>query len=274
MKAMIQGRAARGRHLAGQQPEKFDHATFQHLKKCSYSSPDISLNTVGSSASAKSALDLLAVNGQGQYDAELVDKNVAVLNSGNDMLTEASKAADTLATTINKHTVMADKMVTDVICITKNLADLDVATVNQPMTVADRAIVEASKSDDPTTAQQAVNNEVNPISETNANSEMNSIANLSLNELFISDTDRSEIVTKDMMQKSLVLDFPLSPPSTTVPVSSPTQEVDLDYYNDFQSDASWVMASDDDHDDLRRLVDLKNLRVLKKAKTFEEWEML
>ncbi|KAF7915425.1 hypothetical protein BELL_0308g00070 [Botrytis elliptica] len=274
MKAMIQGRAARGRHLAGQQPKKFDHATFQHLKKWGYSRPDNSINTADSSASAKSALDLLSVNGQGQYDAELVEKNVAVLKNRKDMLTETSKAADTLATTIDKHTVMADKMDSDVIGITKNLAELDVATVNQSINIADKAVVEATKSDDITTAQQAVNNEVNPISGTTGNAEMNSIANLSLNELFISDTDRSEIVTKDMMQKSLVLDFPLSPPSTTVPVSSSAQEVDLDDDSDFQSDASWVMASDDDHDDVAEASRPEELESVEESEDVEEWEML
>ncbi|TGO21020.1 hypothetical protein BPAE_0248g00160 [Botrytis paeoniae] len=270
MNAMFLDRAARGRQLAGQQPGKFDHAVFQHLRQWGYSRPDASIDTVDSATLASSALCLLAVKGQGHCVPEVADKEVVMLNNANDTFTETSKAIDTPASTINKHTVMADKMVTDVVDITKKLADLDVATTKKNPSLS--LIKPSSKP--PESMKSLPHNEQSITSETTANTEMTNIENLALNEHFISENDRSEILSKDMMQKPVVLDFPSAPPSTPVPASSPTQEVDLEYDSDIQSDASWVMAGDDDHDDNAEVDAVKGLKSVEESEEVEEWEML
>ncbi|TGO58144.1 hypothetical protein BCON_0058g00270 [Botryotinia convoluta] len=270
MNAMILGGAARGRRLADKQPGNFDHATFQHLRKWGYSRPDTSMNTADSAALASSALDLLDVKEQSQYAAELADKEVTVYNSTNDTLTETSKATDLPASVMNEHTVMANDLVTDTIDITKKLADINIATANKLVTIADKAVVEATKSDYITTAQQAAINEVNSTSEATVDAEMTTIENLALNELLISDTDRSEILSKDMMQKSLVLDFPLAPLSTPVAASGSTQEVDFEDDSDVQSEESWVMAGDD----VAEASGLEEVDRVEESEEVEEWEML
>ncbi|KAF7885309.1 uncharacterized protein EAF01_011374 [Botrytis porri] len=199
MKAMILGRAVRGRQLADKQPVKFDHATFQHLRQWGYSRPDTSISTDNFAAVASTALDLLAVD----Y----------------------------------------------------------------------KAAIEVNKISDVTTTHQAVNNKVNPINETIANAEMTAIDNLAPNEFHISDTDNPEITSKDVMQESLVLDLPSVPPSTPEAASSPIKKVDLEYNSDIQSDASWVMPSDDDRDDVAEAGAPEELESVEESEEVEEWEM-
>ncbi|TGO10934.1 hypothetical protein BTUL_0121g00070 [Botrytis tulipae] len=272
--AMTLGRAARERQLAHKQPGKMSFATFQYLRKWDSLSSDTSLNTADSAAPASSALDLLDVKEQSQCAAELADKEVTVFDNADDTLTKTSKATDIPATVMNEQTVLANDLVTDTIDITKKLADIDIATTDKLVTIADKAVVEATKSDDITTLQQAVSDEITSIGEPTANVEMINIENPALNDLLISDTDKSEILSKDMTQKSLVLDFPSAPPSTPVRVSSPTQEVALEYDSDFQSDASWAMAGDDDHDDVAEAGGLEELESVEESEEVEEWEML
>ncbi|TGO34370.1 hypothetical protein BHYA_0200g00150 [Botrytis hyacinthi] len=274
MNAMILGRAARERQSADKQPGNFDSATFQYLRKWGYLRPDTSLNTADSAALASSALDLLDIKEQSQCATEPVHKEVTIFNNANDTLTKTSKATDIPATVMNEQTVLANDLVTDTIDITKKLADIDIATTDKLVTIADKAVVEATKSDDITILQQAISDEIISIGELTANAEMTNIQNLALNDPLISDADKSEILSKDMMQKSLVLDFPLAPPSTPVPASSPTQEVNLEYDSDFQSDTSWAMASDDDHDDVAEAGGLAELESDEVSEEVEEWEML
>ncbi|KAF5875715.1 uncharacterized protein Bfra_011478 [Botrytis fragariae] len=253
--AMILDRTARGRQLAGQQPGKFGDAMFQHLRQWGYSRPDAPIDTAYSATLASSALDLLAVKGQGQCAPQVADKEVVMLNNANDTFTETSRATNILTSTVNEHNVMANKLVTDTIEITKKFTDIDIATVDELTDIADKAFVEATKNDGATTSQQTVNSEVNSSSETTANAEMTNIENLALNELLISDTDKSDILSKDMMQ-------------------NPKQEFDLEYDSDLQSDASWAIAGDDDHNVVAEASGLKELESLQESEEAEEWQML
>ncbi|KAF7926092.1 uncharacterized protein EAE97_010392 [Botrytis byssoidea] len=274
MNAMTLGRAARERQLAHKQPGKMSFTTFQYLRKWGYLSSDTSLNTADSAALTSPALNLLDVKEQSQCAVELADKEVTVFNNANDTLTKTSKATDIPATVMNEQTVLPNDLVTDTIDVTKKLADIDVATTDKLVTIADKADVEAAKSDDITTLQQAVSDEIFPIGESTANAEMTIIEDPALNDLLISDTEKSEILSKDMMQKSLVLDFPSAPPPTPVRISSPRQEVDLEYDSDFQSDASWATAGDDDHDGVAEAGGLEELESVEEIEEVEEWEML
>ncbi|KAF7903950.1 hypothetical protein EAF00_001284 [Botryotinia globosa] len=273
MNTMTLGRAARERQLAHKQPGNISLVTFHHLRKWDYLTSD-SLNTADSAALASSAFDLLDVKEQSQCAAELADKEVTVFNNANDTITKTRKATDIPATVMNKQTVSAKYLVTDTIDITKKLADIDIATTDKLVSIADKGVDEAKKSDDITILQQAVSDEITSIGEPTANVEMTNIENPALNELLISDTDKSEILGKDLMQKSLVLDFPSAPHSTPVRVSSPIQEVALEYDSDFQSDASWAMAGDDDDDDVAEAGGLEELESVERSEEVEEWEML
>ncbi|TGO64794.1 hypothetical protein BOTNAR_0084g00260 [Botryotinia narcissicola] len=237
MNAMTLGRAARERQLTHKQPGKINLDTFQYLRKRGYLSSDNS-NTADFTALANSARDLLDVKEESQCAAELADKEVTIFSNADDTLTKTSKTSDIPATVMNEQTVLVNDLVTDTIDITKKLADIDVATTDKLVIIADKAVVEATKSDDITKLQQAVSDEIVPIGEPTANAEMTIIEDPALDDLLISDTQKSEILSKDMMQKSLILDLPSAPPPTPVRISSPRQEVNLEYDSDFQSEAS------------------------------------
>lgn len=270
MNAMILGRAARERQLADKQPGKINFATFQYLKKWGYLRPDASMNTADSAALASSALDLLDVKGQSQYAAELVDKKVTGFNNANDKLTETSKATDTFASIVNEQTVMANNLATDTIDVTKKLADIDIATADKPITIADKVIVEATKSDDITLLQQADSDEIISIGEPRADAERTTIEDIDPKKFIDSDTEKVKILSEEFMQSLRAIGFP----STPVRPSSSTQEVDLEYDSDFQSDKSWVMAGDGDHDDLAAAGGVGELESVEGSEEVEEWEIL
>ncbi|KAF7957315.1 hypothetical protein EAE96_002901 [Botrytis aclada] len=260
MKSMIIGRAARGRQLADEQPAQFDDAWLQDISRFNNLREDAPAETADSMALASSALDLSAVKEQSQCAAEVADKKVAVFNNANEMLTETCKTTDATTSTMNEQDIMADEIVSDIIDITKKLADINIATANQIVTIADEAVVEATKSDDIPTAQQVVNSEANSISESTANVEMTNIENLALNEPLNSNTGGTEIISEDMMQESLLLDFTSAPPFTPVAAPSYTRKFDLEYDSDVQSERSWVMTSDNES--------------AEESEVVEDWEML
>ncbi|KAK6606726.1 hypothetical protein H4I95_04375 [Botrytis cinerea] len=256
MKAMIVGRAARRRQLAGKQPENFDCSTFQSLRHWCYSRPDNTVDTADSMILASSALDILSVKEQDQYSEGVTDKGIAV-----------SKNAD-------EQVVMVNQMVAETIDTNHKLADTNVASVNEPTAIADDSVIKPTKLDDIITAQQVVNNKVNSICEATAHVEMTNIGILALSDLLISSPDRSEIITKDMMQESFVLDLPSTAPTTSVVASVSSQEVDLEDDSDLQSEGSWVMAGNADYDDNTEAGGITETESVEEREDVEEWEML
>ncbi|KAK6610537.1 hypothetical protein H4I96_02135 [Botrytis cinerea] len=274
MKAMIVGRAARRRQLAGKQPKNFDCSTFQSLRHWCYSRPDNTVDTADSMILASSALDILSVKEQDQYSEGVTDKGIAVSKNADEVPTDTSQATDTATSNMNEQVVMVNQMVAETIDTNHKLADTNVASVNEPTAIADDSVIKPTKLDDIITAQQVVNNKVNSICEATAHVEMTNIGILALSDLLISSPNRSEIITKDMMQESFVLDLPSAAPTTSLVASVSSQEVDLEDDSDLQSEGSWVMAGNADYDDITEAGGITETESVEEREDVEEWEML